>query len=114
MSRMRVCPAPRARRKAMNQRAVSSGIVLLLGSAIAAAQGVPLSPTTLQLAASDLRSAVIAAGTPSTLLAFTVEADATGDNFFDVATSDPMVAVSLVLPSGTEVTSANAASLGFT
>jgi hypothetical protein len=48
------------------------------------------------------------------LLPFTFESDTSGNNVFHIVTSNPGIVVSLVLPSGTEVTSANAASLGFT
>jgi hypothetical protein len=78
------------------------------------AQGVPNSSTTLQLGASDARGAMAPAGSISTLLSFTVEADTAGNDFFDVVTSDPAVVISLILPSGVEVTSANATAMGFT
>src|SRR5262249_2224982 len=77
------------------------------------AQNVPYSPTTLVLTATDVQQAVVAAGSPSTLLSFAVEGDATGDNSIDVVTGNPAMVVSLILPSGFEVTAANASSLGF-
>lgn len=44
---------------------------------------------------------------------FGVQFTRPGDNLFDIATSHPGVVVSLILPFGVEVTSANAASLGY-
>ncbi len=78
------------------------------------AQGVPVGPSTLQLSGYDTRGSIVPANSSSTLLSFTFEGDSAGNNVFEVATSDPGVVVSLVLPSGMKVTSANAASLGFT
>ena len=90
----------------MSKRASTRVVVLLLCSGMTAtAQGVPRASSTHQLTSSDMRGAVVPAGSTSTLLTFSVEADTTGKNLFDVATSDPAVAVSLILPSGTEVTS---------
>lgn len=77
------------------------------------AQGVPRLAADVDLSADDTRSALLSAHSGSTLLSFTVEADSTGKNLFDVATSDAGVVVTLILPSGTEVNNANAASLGF-
>jgi hypothetical protein len=89
-------------------------MLLFCCAAIIRAQGVPRSPRTLQLAANDTRGAVVTAHSSSTLLTFTVEGDSTGSNVIDVATSDPAVVVSLILPSTVEITNANATSLGFT
>ncbi|MGI8746209.1 MAG: hypothetical protein ACR2NN_27235 [Bryobacteraceae bacterium] len=89
-------------------------LAMLLGTTFAAAQTVPISAATVQLSGYDTRGAAVPANSPATLLPFTVEGDTTGDNTFDIATSDPGVVVSLILPSGVEVTSANAVSLGFT
>lgn len=94
--------------------ALSIACVFALYDTTLAAQSVPLPSTTVQLTGTDMRAAVATAGSTSTLLSFTVEGDTVGDNWFDVATSNPNVAVSLVLPSGTEMTTGNAASLGFT
>lgn len=69
-------------------------------SVIGGAQGVPYSPGALTLGASDVQGAVVPAGSQTTLLRFTVEADSTRQNLFDVVVSDPNVAVSLILPSG--------------
>ena len=78
------------------------------------AQGVPNSPLVLNSTGYDTRGSGVPANSSSTVLSFTLEGDTTGLNAFDVATSDSGVAVSLILPSGTEVTSANASGLGFT
>jgi hypothetical protein len=77
-------------------------------------QGVPYSPATLQLTANNTQASQVPANSSSTLLTFTLEGDTTGQNSFDVVTTDPAVLVSLILPSSVEVTTANAASLGFT
>jgi hypothetical protein len=99
----------------MNGRPLLSLVFLLFGcSETGAAQGLTRPYATGQLTANDARGSIVPAGSASTLLTFTVEADTTGNNFFDVATSDPAVVVSLIIPSGTEVTTANAASFGFT
>lgn len=99
----------------MNGRALLTLVVLLFGcSETGAAQGLTRPYATGQLTATDAQGSIVPAGSTSTLLTFTLEADTTGKNFFDAATSDPAVVVSLILPSGTEVTSANAASFGFT
>ena len=89
-------------------------VVLFCCAMLGLAQTVPYPPAQLQLSGYDTRGSGVPAGTSNTLLTFTVEGDTTGNNSFEVATSDPGVAVSLVLPSGTEVTAANSASLGFT
>ena len=81
--------------------------------AFAAAQGpVPIASYTLEMPAYDVRGSGLPANSPSTLLTFTVEGDTEGKNAFDVLTSDPGVVVSLILPSGTEITSSNAVSQG--
>ena len=78
------------------------------------AQNVPLPTASLDFASLDARGSGLPANSPSTLLPFTVEGDTTGDNIFHAVTRDPGVIVSLILPSGVEVTNSNAASLGFT
>jgi hypothetical protein len=82
-------------------------------AALAAAQTVPLPGATIEASGFDARGSSIPANSASTLLNFTVEGDTAGNNIFDVLTSDPGVIVSMILPSGLEVTSANASSLGF-
>jgi hypothetical protein len=112
--RIRFEQRPASGETVSNRRVISRLLLFLACTGIGAAQGVPRNPTTGQLSPFDARSAVVPAGSTSTLLAFTLESDTTGGNFFDVSTSDPSVVVSIILPSGTEVTSANAASLGYT
>jgi hypothetical protein len=94
--------------------AAVSAIFIAFCASPAAGQGVQIPPATIQLSGYDMRGTGDTAGSNSTRLLFTLEADTTGNNAFEVATSDPGVVVSLNLPSGTAVTSANAASLGFT
>jgi hypothetical protein len=84
------------------------------GAAFAAGQNVPRPPATVAMAGYDARGSGLPANSPSTLLNFTVEGDATGGNAFHVVTSVPGVIVSLILPSGLEITSSNASSFGFT
>jgi hypothetical protein len=97
----------------MNRFAWMLSLSFLLSCSTAPGQSVTLPGSTVPLFATDGGSAVVPAGSASTVLSFTVEGDIEGNNSFDVATSDPSVIVSLILPSGTEVTSSNAASLGF-
>lgn len=97
-----------------NWKVTLRAAVFCLSVAIAGAQNVPFKQATLQLSAYDARSAQVPAGSATTLLAFTLETDQTGDNKFHVITSDPNVLVSLILPSGVEINAGNATSLGFT
>jgi hypothetical protein len=77
-------------------------------------QGISNTPIDLQAVGYDSRASAVPANSATTMLNFTVEGDTAGMNAFDVITSDPGVLVSLILPSGSEVTSANASGLGFT
>jgi len=98
-------------------RFLKSTLFLILSlwcASFADGQNVPALPTTVALPGYDVRGSGIPANLASTLLSFTVEGDTAGNNVFHVVTSDPGVIVSLILPSGTEITSSNAASLGFT
>jgi hypothetical protein len=96
------------------RRALCSVVVLFSLSINVGAQTVPNSPATVQMSGYDTRGSGVVAHTNSTMLSFTLEGDTTGNNSFEIVTSDPGVAVSLILPSSLEVTSVNAASLGFT
>ena len=98
----------------MNRQARNLSLTAFAYCLAAFGQGVPYSSATLSLSSNNTQAVQIPANTPSTLLSFTVEGDSTGGNTFDVLTSDPGIVVSLIVPSGVEVTSANAASLGFT
>jgi hypothetical protein len=98
----------------MNGRATTHFFLFLCCAVTGGAQSGSSPSTALMLTGTDARSAVVPAGSTSTLLTFTVEEDTTGNNFFDVATSDPAVVVSILLPSSAEVTAANAPALGFT
>ena len=95
-------------------KALARLIAFICCSMAMVAQNVPLPPAITTLSAYDTRGSGLPANSPSTLLNFTLESDTTGENSFHVVTSDPGVIVSLILPSGTEITSSNAASLGFT
>lgn len=76
---------------------------------------IELPPESLEQASGyDLRNAKLPAGGPVALLEFTVEPGSTKGNVFDVVTTVGGVPVSLVLPNGTEITSANASASGFT
>src|SRR5579863_5814162 len=89
-------------------------LILIVGIVThTSAQNVPFSTASLQLQAYDTRGTSILPGTVATLT-FTFESDTTGDNSFEVVTSDPNVTISLILPSAVTITSANAASLGYT
>lgn len=78
-----------------------------------AAQVITLSSQTAAISASDVRNIAVPAGSASTLATFTLDPVSGGHDIFDVVISDPGMVVSLLLPNGIEVTSANAAGLGF-
>ncbi len=63
--------------------------------------------------ARDVRSALIQPGTASTLLPFVVDPSGQGGDLFQILSSEPGAIVTLILPNGTEVSSSNAASLGY-
>ncbi|HJT66463.1 MAG TPA: proprotein convertase P-domain-containing protein [Pyrinomonadaceae bacterium] len=84
----------------------------LLFCAICSAQVITPSQVNVKLSALDSRAAVVTAGT-SQQIAFTADPTAAGGDLFHVVSSIPGATVSLILPSGTEITAANAVSLGY-
>src|ERR1700682_5172560 len=95
-------------------KSTSTLAVWIVCAPFLAAQNVQLPSAAIPISGYDARGAELPANAASTLLPFTFESDTTGNNIFNVVTSDPGVIVSLILPSGLEITSSNAASLGFT
>ncbi len=85
---------------------------VLVFAAGAFAQTIPYPSGDVPLRASNTQAIPIPPSTASTPIAVVVDSGAVGD-FIDILTSDPNVAVSLILPSGTAITAANASSLGF-
>ena len=63
--------------------------------------------------AMDVQVLAVPASTPATYLNVTVDASTSGADFIDVLSPNSLVLISLILPAGTEVTPANAVSLGF-
>ena len=93
-------------------RVLETALVLALMGAPAAAQVLPDREPVVEATRRDTRAFVApAAGTASTSL--TVDSENGGD-LFDVVSSDPAVAISLVLPGGLEISSTNAEAQGFT
>jgi hypothetical protein len=71
-------------------------------------------PSRIPLSSQDVRVAEIPALTAVTYLDLVVDPSIPGGDAIDVVSSSEVVVVSLMLPSGTEVTPANGVSLGFT
>jgi subtilisin-like proprotein convertase family protein len=84
----------------------------LLFCAICSAQVITPSQVDVKLSAIDSRGAVVTAGS-SQQIAFTADPSAAGGDLFHVLSSIPNATVSLIVPGGTEITAANAASLGY-
>lgn len=61
----------------------------------------------------DIRGEYVPAGSPAVLIPFVADPSAAGGDVFDTMCSDPAAIVTLILPNGTEVSVANAESLGF-
>jgi hypothetical protein len=62
----------------------------------------------------DVRVTVVPPSTAATYLNLTIDASPNGGDSIDVISSNSQLPLSLVLPSGVEVTPANASSFGFT
>jgi hypothetical protein len=86
--------------------------IVLVGACLTAAaqstgpQPAPALPMNVQILS-------VPASTAATYLSLTVDASPNGGDFIDVVSPNPQIVVSLILPSGTAVTSSSAASLGF-
>lgn len=70
------------------------------------AQSVAALPRNVQVLA-------VPASTPATYLNLTVDESVNGNDFIDVLSPSSQVAISLILPIGTEVTPSNASTFGF-
>ncbi|MEO7651177.1 MAG: DUF4214 domain-containing protein [Bryobacteraceae bacterium] len=75
-----------------------------------------LDPTNLTVPVGnrDMQAVTVAAGDAGALISFTADTSAVGGDMFHAIVDNPAAVVSLILPSSTEVTAANATSLGFT
>lgn len=62
----------------------------------------------------DVQTVRVPAQSSSTQVAMTLAPATNGGDVLDVSTSDPSVVMSLILPGGQELTTANAASFGYT
>ncbi len=87
--------------------------LILISVADASAQTIPYPSGDASLEISNTQVASIPPSTASTRIAMVVDSGRIGD-LFDIVTSNPNVAVSLILPNGTAITAANASPLGFT
>jgi hypothetical protein len=61
----------------------------------------------------DVQLSAVPGSTPATYLNLTVDASSAGGDSIDVVSSNSQVAITLILPNATEVTPANASTLGF-
>lgn len=91
---------------------MTTAFVLALLAVPAAAQIVPNREPAVALTNMDTRATTVPAGTTASL-PLIVDA-ASGGDLFDVVSSDPAVAISLVLPGGAVIDAANAEAQGFT
>lgn len=78
-----------------------------------AAQAPPLGTVPVPMTRIATAATVVPAGSSSTELTFTADPGAAGGDWFDAVSSQPGVVITLQLPSDTQVTASNAASLGF-
>lgn len=78
----------------------------------AAAQDTAFDSQKVTLQAVDVKTAAIPAGAPSTLLNFVVDPSTSGGNTLDIISGSGVI-ITLIQPGNIEVTSANAASLGY-
>jgi hypothetical protein len=90
--------------------------LLMFGIAVGMlrAQIGPLPAATLPLLKTSQQVATVPAGAASTLVNVAVDAPPTGQDSLDVLASDPNVVITLLLPSGAEITASNATANGFT
>src|SRR5271165_468275 len=89
------------------KRAIVGAIALSAGLYGQSSSGsVPVEALSMQIFA-------VPASTPATYASVTVDASANGGDMIDVSCPSSLMVVSLILPSGVEVTAANASSFGF-
>src|SRR6185369_4377146 len=87
--------------------------VSLIVVATASGQIVRRPPGDISLTAKQSHAVVAPPNSNSTLIDFQVDVGGRSDELFDVVIGDAGATVSLILPDATEVTSQNAAALGF-
>ncbi len=88
-------------------------LVLTLALLVSAAAQTPVRTGGPSQLTRDVRSVLVQPGVPSTLMPFTVDPASGGGDRFHIISTNANAVVTLILPSGTEVTSGNAQSLGF-
>lgn len=79
---------------------------------VCSAQVITNSRLDVQVTASDSQAKLVSAGTTQQL-AFTADPGSIGGDIFHVVSSMPNATISLIIPGGTEITSANAALFGY-
>lgn len=89
-------------------------VVLSLSMAgISKAQNTESSPLDASLTAQDVRGIVVVAGTTGGVIPLLADPKTSGGDILDIVTTNASATVSLVLPSGLEINSSNAAGQGF-
>ena len=94
-------------------RTTTWGFLCYLSTCVLVAQVGPFPSTSFPLVSVSQQMARVPAGANPTLLNITVDAPPAGQETMDVLVGDPNVVISLILPGGSEITAANAASNGF-
>jgi uncharacterized protein (TIGR03437 family) len=97
----------------MNKRSRAYAAAALLLLSTVSAQVMNPVQQNITLTGRDGAAVLVAAGAPTTLIPFMADPSSSGDDLFDINASDPAAVVSLILPSGLEVTAANSVALGF-
>jgi hypothetical protein len=87
-------------------------VLFSLATCAATAQVMPFGSGKASLSHNSLSTTVASAGSTATI-SFTADPASAGGDTLDVVTVDPGVVVTLIIPGGTEITAANAASQGF-
>ncbi len=88
-------------------------VLLVACASICAAQIINNPNPEASLAARDARAQIISAGTAAGLIKLTADPSARGGDVFHIVSASSAATISLLLPNGTEVTAANAATRGF-
>src|SRR5262245_5728822 len=94
----------------MRHRHLTFAITALLFASHVAAQQ---SQGDVKLSANEMYVEFSPAAASATLIPFHVEVNGRDTDGFDVAVSNPAAVVSVIMPNGTEIDSANAASFGY-
>ena len=88
-------------------------VLCVLLASVVSAQVTSSSDPKVPLTSSDTAVAAIPAGGISTPIQFTVDPAPGGGDFFDIVSSHPQAVITLILPGGAEINSANAQAQGF-